>query len=45
MTDRTMKDVSHTPPNDVSLATVWERGGEEASAGDEDATNAAPADD
>ncbi len=27
---RTMKDVSHTPPNGESVTNVWERGNERA---------------
>jgi len=43
MADRprdSMKDVSHTPPNGVSVANVWERGAEQ-----DDDDSATPADD
>lgn len=40
-----MKDVSHTPPNGVSAAAVWERGGETSPDVDADASSPAPADD
>ncbi|QLG27067.1 hypothetical protein HUG10_05695 [Halorarum halophilum] len=43
MTERTMKDVSHTPPNDVSAADVWKRGGEEGPSIDSEAEGSSPA--
>ncbi|WP_435129810.1 hypothetical protein [Halobaculum sp. D14] len=47
MTEQTMEDVDHTPPNRTSAAAVWERGGEVTADVDvdADADSAAPADD
>ena len=45
MTEPTMKDVSHTSPEGVSAAEVWQRGGEGESPADAEAADAAPADD
>lgn len=43
MTERTMKNVSHTPPNDVSAADVWKRGGEEGPSVESEADESGPA--